>query len=436
MRPQRGFVALLMIVLIAVGVFGAMAAWVASEPPPSKQTINQQVLAQAKEALLAYVAVSSTPASMSTQKTRLPCPDRDGDGVADTAADTNNCGLVRQTALGLLPWSTLGLPPLRDADGECLWYAVSGDFKDAVDPTATTPVNADTDGAIMVTNEAGSSLAAKLVAVVFAPGAKLGSQIRTDSSTIGADKPCATPTSATPSGGAAADVSGYLDSGKIDATVTPPAITFVQLTGAVDKQSLLNDQLVWIAADDYAATATQRNADVLKQALINASAAVDQRMPFAAAAPGEVCEQNRYSGFLPKSCSYTYGFDTNGAPLIRTFDLALVAPQAALDNWHLLAFYAVAPGCALDASSCNAATAPVLKPPVASAARAVLLVRGKQQPGCRLADSNLTVLDQWLPCIENPSNRTALLSPMVSQARTFVTPDKRPTSNDILRELP
>jgi hypothetical protein len=391
---------------------------------------------QAREALLAYVAVSGDPAKALTQKTRLPCPDRDGDGAADAAPDASNCGVTRQPALGLLPWKTLGLPSLRDADGECLWYAVSGDFKDAADLAATTPVNADTDGAITVTNEAGSSLATKLIAVVFAPGAKLGSQVRTNSAMIGADRPCATPTSATPSGGAAVDVAGYLDSGEINTEVTPPTITFKQLTVTVDKQSLINDQLSWITADDYAATATQRNADALKQALITASVAVDQRMPFAAAAPGEICEQNRYSGFLPKSCSYTYGFDTNGAPLTRTFDLSLIAPQVALDNWHLLAFYAVAPGCALDAASCNAATAPVLKPPVAFAARAVLLMRGKQQSSCRLTDSNLAFLDQWLPCIESQPNRSALLSPMVSQVRTFATPDKRPASNDILRELP
>jgi hypothetical protein len=375
--------------------------------------------------------VGGDPGKLLTQKTRLPCPDRDGDGAADTAPNTGSCGTTRQPAIGLLPWKTLGLPPLRDADGECLWYAVSGDFKDAADPAATTPVNADTDGVITVRNENGNSLATQLVAVVFAPGAKLRSQVRTDPTTLSADKPCATP-----SGGAAADVAGYLDSGEIDARAVPPTVAFQQLTVAVDKQSLVNDRIAWVTADEFAVTATQRNAEVLKQALITASAAVDQRMPFAAAAPGEICEQNRYSGFLPRSCSYTYGVDTNGVPLTRTFDLASIAPQAALDNWHLLAFYAVAPGCALDAASCNAATAPVLKPPVASSARAVLLMRGKQQPSCRLTDPNLAILDQWLPCIESQPNRSALSNPMVSQARTFATPDKRPSSNDILREFP
>ncbi|WP_411881724.1 hypothetical protein [Polaromonas sp. YR568] len=436
MKAQRGFVALLMMVLVAVGVFGAMAAWVASEPPPSKQSINQQVLMQAREALLAYVAVSGDPAKVLTQKTRLPCPDKDGDGAADTAPDSSHCGITRQPEIGLLPWKTLGLAPLRDADGECLWYAVSGDFKDAnVDPSAVPPpiaVNADTDGAITVTNEAGSSLATKLVAVVFAPGAKLGSQVRTNSAMIGADRPCATPTGATPNGGAAADVAGYLDSGKIDITVTPPTITFIQLTGTVDKQSELNDQLAWITTDDYAAIAMQRNTAVLKTAFTSAvtAASAGGRWPFAAAKPGDMCEQGRYSGFLPTSCIYVH--PTSG----ETLSFALGTPKAMLDDdWPELAFYAVAPGCAFSASGCTPATGPALSLPTNATAKAVMLMRGRQQPslGCPLSTAP-TLWEKWLPCIESP-NQSELLDPMTLKTRTFITPDRRPVSNDILEEL-
>lgn len=427
MNAQRGFVALLMIVLIAVGVFGAMAAWVASEPPPSKQAINQKVLIQAREALLAYVALSSNAANVLTLKTRLPCPDMDGDGAANTAPDTSNCGVARQTALGLLPWKTLGLPPLRDADGECLWYAVSGDFKDATDPTATTAVNADTDGVITVANEAGSSLATKLVAVVFAPGMKLGSQVRTDPAALGADKPCATP-----SGGATADAANYLDSGKIDPTLTPPTITFIQLTGTVDKQSLVNDQLSWITAEDYAATATPRNAEALRKAF---SAAVQAsgsggRLPFAAATPGGGCDPGRYSGFMPTTCSYVDA-TTGGA---TTFAFTLSAPDA----WPQSAFYAVAPGCAFNAPGCDTTSpsASALTVTANGHAKAMLLMRGRRQSGCPSNDTSLTELDQWLPCLESQANRNALANPMTPQARTIAAPDKWPTSNDVLKELP
>ena len=53
----------------------------------------------------------------------LPCPDLDNDGSADPPCST---GVAR---LGRLPWKTLGLPDLRDGDGERLWYAVSTNYK-------------------------------------------------------------------------------------------------------------------------------------------------------------------------------------------------------------------------------------------------------------------------------------------------------------------
>jgi hypothetical protein len=419
MKPQRGFVALLMIVLIAVGVFGATAAWVASDPPRFKQSINQEVLAQAKEALLAYVAVSDgTTASMLNSKARLPCPDRIGDGVAGIG----NCGATGETVVGLLPWSTLGLPPLRDADGECLWYAVSGDFKNAT--SATNVVNADSTGMIKVVDEAGRDLATELVAVVFAPGGKLASQVRTNSATLGADKPCATPSSATPGSGAPADVAGYLDPDNVQNPLPAAgtSVTFKQLTGTVDKQSLLNDQLAWITTEDYAAAATLRNAEGLKQAFSSAvqNSAAYGRLPFASDMPGGTCVQNLYSGFLPVSCSFT--FIDNGTQVTRMF--ALVAS----DDWPQLAFYAVSPGC--NSPGC----APALQLPGGHTAKAVLLMRGRQpSPNCP-AIMAATEFDKWLPCIEG-SNHTALSNPTGLQTRVFVIPDKRPVSNDVLKEL-
>jgi hypothetical protein len=437
MKPQQGFAVLLMMVLVAVGVFGAMAAWVASDPPPSKQSINRQVLAQAREALLAYVAVSGDPAKMLTDKTRLPCPDRIGDGVADTSAST--CLATGETAFGLLPWSTLGLPPLRDADGECLWYAVSGDFKDAAPAATVRPVNADTDGRITVSDEAGRTLATQLVAVVFAPGTNLTQQAR-NAMAGGADKPCVTPSS-----NAIADAALYLDkivlSGATinNAQPAPAAsapVTFVQLTGTVDKQSLLNDQLAWITSDDYAATATQRNAEVLKAAF-NAAVATSGSgglLPFAVDTPGGTCKPPYlYSGFLPSSCSYV---NAAGTTITFTLDpVPSVPSEATLDGWPQQAFYAVAPGCAFDApAGCRPA---LLTLPANPAAKAVLLMRGRRQsnPNCPLSPSTST-LNQLLLCIEGQNANVLSRNPTIAtQTRTFIAPDSRPTSNDVLKEL-
>lgn len=427
MKVQRGFVALLMMVLVAVGVFGAMAAWVASEPPRSKQSINREVLAQAREALLAYVAVSGDPANVLTQKTRLPCPDSDGDGDANTAADASHCGVRGQTALGLLPWKTLGLPPLRDADGECLWYAVSGDFKDAESAGVAIGINADTSGMITVANEARQNLAAQLVAVVFAPGAKRASQRRTDPTNFSADKPCVTPTSV-----AATDAAAYLDPGNAQTSTVPgDAITFVQLAEAADKQSQHNDQLAWITSADYATSAMPRNVKTLQAAFASAVqvSAAEGRLPFASDIPGGSCKQGWYSGFLPVSCSYSY-FDTaSRTQVTKTFTLA--DP----DGWSKLAFYAVSPRC--DSAGCAAA----LRLPNNRTSKAVLMIRGRRLANqtCPLTSGteSLSDLKKWLPCIENQVNRDALSNPtMASPERVFVEPDKQPASNDILKELP
>lgn len=106
----------------------------------------------------------------------LPCPDLTGSGQEQTP-----CGRAGETAIGLLPVKTLGLPDLRDASGNCLWYAVSGPFKSN---PRTSPLNWDTRSPLMIRDAAGSVLAAPedggggAAAVVIAPGEALAGQRR------------------------------------------------------------------------------------------------------------------------------------------------------------------------------------------------------------------------------------------------------------------
>ena len=126
---------------------------------------NRAVMQQAKEALLAYAASETLQGgSGSFRPGRLPCPDRTN--VNGSAA--SSCAGVN--LLGRLPYKTLGIEELRDASGERLWYAVSNNFK-----TGAGVVNADTQGTITVS---GLAPATNAVAVVFSPGARLGSQDR------------------------------------------------------------------------------------------------------------------------------------------------------------------------------------------------------------------------------------------------------------------
>jgi len=89
--------------------------------------------------------------------------------------------------IGRFPWRTLGLPPLRDGSGECLWYAVSGSYKCNPKKILTS----DSDGLFTVEDSAGNTIAGekninRAIAIVFAPGRIIDGQDRS----ITGDTPC------------------------------------------------------------------------------------------------------------------------------------------------------------------------------------------------------------------------------------------------------
>jgi hypothetical protein len=118
--------------------------------------VTAKALAQAKEALIGRaVSNANHPGS-------LPCPDLTGDGTAEVAT---NC----TSYIGRLPWKTLGIPILRDADGEVLWYALSTTLHNS----SGQPINSDTVGLL---STAGNITLNNVAAIVFAPGAPLCGQ--------------------------------------------------------------------------------------------------------------------------------------------------------------------------------------------------------------------------------------------------------------------
>jgi hypothetical protein len=113
---------------------------------------NQDVMAQAKAALLAYAASNALTAAIPGS---LPCPDRNNNGNAEPSCSGVNL-------LGRLPYKTLGIGELRDTSGELLWYAVSTNFR-----TGASVINSDTQGTLTIS---GLAPASNAVAVVLAPG--------------------------------------------------------------------------------------------------------------------------------------------------------------------------------------------------------------------------------------------------------------------------
>jgi len=167
-QKQRGVI---LLVMLAILVLGCAAVFVSSISVAAIKTERishtASVLAQAKEALIGYAIKDPN------RPGELPCPDIDNDGAA-TLLDYigNNC----RALVGRLPWKTLGLPDLRDAAGERLWYALSNPFH-AHSPDA---LNSNTRGDITLS---GNSHADNIIALVFAPGASLPQQNRSVANT-------------------------------------------------------------------------------------------------------------------------------------------------------------------------------------------------------------------------------------------------------------
>ncbi|GAB4453847.1 MAG: hypothetical protein OHK0026_17960 [Rhodocyclaceae bacterium] len=156
-RAQRGAVlVVLLAMLVAAGAYALISRVDATQPRLARERSTAAALALAREALVGRaLADDNRPGS-------LPCPDTDDDGVANTVG--GNCTV---SYLGRLPWKTLGLPELRDGDGERLWYALSPAFRDN---PAAEPINSDTQGLLTLDGAGG------IAAIVFAPGPPLAAQ--------------------------------------------------------------------------------------------------------------------------------------------------------------------------------------------------------------------------------------------------------------------
>jgi len=176
-HAQRG-VALLLFVLVviiaAAGVF--LSAWNGTSARQARQQNAAMALQQAKEAVIAHAAAVPDIDSLGY----LALPDL-GDASFGAIKEGNesggfNGGNKDYTVIGKLPWSSLGIQPLRDQYGECLWYIVSGRFKNT---PPTDVLNWDTPGQIDIIDGNGTLIAGNVAAIVAAPGPPLDGQNRT-----------------------------------------------------------------------------------------------------------------------------------------------------------------------------------------------------------------------------------------------------------------
>ncbi|MDR2507876.1 MAG: hypothetical protein LBD67_07790 [Candidatus Accumulibacter sp.] len=240
---QHGSVLLLLAIVLTVAAAGFfLARFDASSRKTRRSEATGEALLQAKEALIGF-AITYRYTHSGEGFGYLPCPDTNDDGYSEPV-----CGAVGVSVIGRLPWKTLGLPTLRDASSECLWYAVSGAAKDN---PKTVPLNWDTQSQFVVRDVAGNALAGGVaaphdgpLAVIFAPDSLLDGQTRTQQ--INAN--CGDYLPAAYLEGLGALASGSSDAAALALTVASAESANTRI--APPHPARNNDRAVWISSRD------------------------------------------------------------------------------------------------------------------------------------------------------------------------------------------
>jgi len=254
---QRGAALLLMLVIMVMGIAAVLVnSLSASAVKNARQETTSAALAQAKEALISYAITyperhpKGTPERIVFVPGHLPCPDASS-ALGNEGDEDPNCGGKGVTVVGYLPWKTLGLPPLRDGWGNCLWYAVSGSFK--ANPK-TDLLNWDSLGQFQIvgadgnTMIAGNTAESRPVAVIFSPGQPLTGQDRT-----GGMGEC----------GGDYDPAHFLDSiATISNAAMNSAADEISVVAVAEPVASYNDRLLWISRDHILTRGIEKRSDL------------------------------------------------------------------------------------------------------------------------------------------------------------------------------
>ncbi len=181
-NKQRGSALVVMLAIVLAAMAFIILKALNSDTVAGRNQATAANMAKAKEALIGFAAsyrdthtgqvngYLPLPDLGSTHNNALPEEGRTAGSFLNNTAD--------MTVVGRLPWRTLGLTPLHDGAGECLWYAVSGTFQDA-QKSKVKFMNWDTLGVFNTFSSNGTAggtvstltnLHQQPVAVIFAPG--------------------------------------------------------------------------------------------------------------------------------------------------------------------------------------------------------------------------------------------------------------------------
>lgn len=168
-RAAQGGAAALIFVAVLIGTvawftIGALAN--TGRDTPQREARSGLALHAAKQALLAYVAKQAADPGENNPG-RLPCPESLGQpGTAQEGIAAPVVGFFATcSAVGRLPWRTLGIDQLRDGSGEPLWYAVATGTWALVNSSTSLSINPSLANQLTYDGAANA-----VVAVIIAPG--------------------------------------------------------------------------------------------------------------------------------------------------------------------------------------------------------------------------------------------------------------------------
>ena len=177
---------LLLVIILALTVSTYYFTTISVKEIENDYLLNiRAALKQAKQDLLNYAITHAVGngSGDAGEYGYLPCPNITSDTlIPDTEGKQNlTCGSKNVNSIGYLPWKSMNSEILRDGNGNCLWYAVSGGYKNY--PNSGL-INEDTNGMFQTVDAAGAVITGnnpedRIVAVVFAPGPALSGQQRT-----------------------------------------------------------------------------------------------------------------------------------------------------------------------------------------------------------------------------------------------------------------
>ena len=199
---SHGFVLIMLLALLAMGGLYFLVSNLTPEAVEARrQAKTDAALVEAREALIGYALRYREDQINDGQLDRvygyLPLPDlgsSNNNNIDPKCKDASNNPLegcdaasntTNFTVIGRFPWRMLGTGPLRDGNGECLWYIVSGSHDRIQRPA---PMNWDTLGHLDVvtttdTEKLQSLIASphdRPVAIIFSPGPPLAGQNRSN----------------------------------------------------------------------------------------------------------------------------------------------------------------------------------------------------------------------------------------------------------------